>query len=90
MLKPHMIDSLKNWVLVLGALGGLAAGGYAVIAKPIQEEGRVRQLETQMAIIAPKINHNEVSIAVIQSQLNTLNQNQDKILTAVLEIKKRL
>lgn len=90
MLRPSMIDSLKNWILALGALGGLAAGGYAVIAKPIQEENRVKQLETQMAIITPKINHAEISVAVINSRLDKLDSNQDKILTAVLEIKKKL
>ena len=90
MSASGLTDRIKNWVLILGALGGMGAGLYAAIAKPIQDENRVKLLETQMNEIKPSIREHETNIAVLKSQLVSIKEDQGKILDVVLDIKKRL
>lgn len=81
---------IKDLILALGAVAGLAAGAYSVIAKPIQDQGKLALLETKMAFIEPSVREHETNIAVLKSQLTGIKEDQGKILDAVLDIKKKL
>ena len=83
-------DDIKNWVLIIGAVGGMSSGLYSVIAKPIQETTKLTALEGKMSEILPQIQNHEVNIAVLNSRLSKIDESQDKILNAILEVKKKL
>ena len=82
--------AIKDWILAIGALAGMSAGLYSVIAKPIQDEGRINTLETKIAYIEPKVHQGEINVAVVSSRLDKIEQGQDKILNIVLDIKRKI
>lgn len=86
----NMISTAKDAVLIIGAVGGLMAGAYSQVAKPIQDEARVKMLETKMATIEPAVEQGKINVAVITSRLDKLDESQDKILNVVLDIKRKL
>lgn len=84
------IIKIKDAILAIGAVGGLAAGAFSVIAKPIQDSNKLANLETRMSYIEPSIREHETNIAVLKSQLAGIKEDQGKILDAVLDIKRKL
>ena len=83
-------DNIKNWILAVGALVGIASGAYAVIAKPIQDGTKLTTLEAKIAFMEPSVREHETNIAVLKSQLSGIKEDQGKILDVVLDIKKKL
>lgn len=84
------VDNIKNWVLAIGAIVGMASGAYSVIAKPIQESAKLTNLESRVAYLEPTLRQHETQIAVITSQLSNIKEDQSKILNVVLDIKRKL
>jgi septal ring factor EnvC (AmiA/AmiB activator) len=89
-MASSKVEDIKNWILAIGAVSGLAAGAFSVIAKPIQESTKLAALETRMSAVEPEIREHGTNIAVLSSKLNDIKADQDKILNAVLDIKRKL
>lgn len=89
-VKDNLTDSFKTWLIIIGGAVGLISGGYSLFAKPIQDENRIQNLENKMSYIEPQTRTHQTSIAVLESRLTGIEQGQNEILKAVIDVKKKL